>query len=75
MSLYVKLLLLFGVEGRGDERQGCLVADVPGDVEHSEIGAENVFLLSVEIDLETLDVLKRTEMRLTVFGNEVVVVF
>ena len=72
--MYVVGLLLFGREGGTQQGDGGLVCKVAGDAQRAEIGAEQVLLLAVEVDLEVLHVLHRTEVGLTVLGGEVVVV-
>ena len=74
LSLDVVLLLLLGVEGATEERNVRLVGDVAGDAQGAEVGEEAVFLVTIEIDTETLHVLLCSEGRLTVFRREVVMV-
>ncbi len=45
-----------------------------GDANSAEKGAEQILLLTVEIDLERLDICQCTKARLAVFGLEVVMV-
>ena len=74
LALNVVGLLLLGVEGRRQQFYCGGVAEVAGYGEGAEVGAEDVALLSVEVDLERLHVLHRAEVRLPVLGVEVVMV-
>ena len=74
MTLNVVGLLLLGVEGRCNELNGGGVREVPGDGEGAEVGTEDIFLLTVEVDLERLDVLHGAETGLAVLGFELVTV-
>ena len=63
------------MEGRGQQLDRRGVAKVAGNGEGAEKGAEHVFLLTVKVDAERLDVFHRSEARLTVLGRELVFVF
>ena len=75
LSLDVEGLLLLGVEGRCQQFQRGALVEFAGDGERAEIGAEDILLLTVKVDLERLHVLQRSEGGLAVGGLEVVVVF
>ena len=75
LSLGVVGLLFFGIKGRDEKRQTCLIGEIALDAEGTEQGAEDVFLLTVEIHSEGLDIVHSSEGCLTVGGNKVEVVF
>ena len=74
LSLDVVFLLFVGAERRSNKAQACVVGDVSGDVCRSEISAEHILLVAVEVDAERLYVFHRSELRFSVDGLEVVVV-
>ena len=74
LSLNVVGLLLFCVEGRCYERQRGLVGEMARYVERAEECAEDVFLLTVEIDAERLHALHRSKLCLAVRWLKVVMV-
>ena len=63
-----------GMKGGGDERERGLWTEAPGEGKGGEEGAEEVFLLSVEVDAEGAYVLHGSEACFAVGGCEVVVV-
>ena len=74
LSLYVVGFLLAVVEGRCGKADGTRLPQSAGCPNGAEERLELVFFLSVEIDLEALDVLQCAELRLAVGRLEVVVV-
>ena len=75
LSLDVVALLLFCPESRSEERDARLVVLEFMRYGHgTEIGAEEVLLLTVEINAETAHVLERSEPCLAVLGFEIIVV-
>ena len=74
LSLNVVGLLFASLECRAYERELRFLSEVASDAQRAEECAEEVFLFAVEIHLERLDILHRSEVCLSVFWLEVVVV-
>ena len=75
LPLYVVFFLLVGMECRCRKRYIGALAELTGYAQRTEIRAEQVFLASVKVNAEQLYVLHRTETRLAVFGEKVVMAF
>ena len=73
--MYVVGLLLLGVEGGGKEADAGLLGKYTTQPYRAEQRAEDILLLTVEVDLERLHVLHSAKRRLTVRRTEVIVVF
>ena len=72
--MYVVGLAFLGGESGEAEGEGAAAAELTGEGKGTEHGAEEVLLLTVEIDAEALDILHGAEVGLAVLGLEAVVV-
>ena len=71
LALYVVGFLLFCMEGGCQEFYLCGVAEGTGDTGGTKEGTEDIFFLTVEVDLKRLYIFHRTEGSLTVLGLEI----
>ena len=67
-------LFLLRVEGGCHEFYAGRIAELTGDTNGAEEGAEQILFLAVEIDLKRLDICQCAETCLAVFGVEIIVV-
>ena len=75
LSLDVITLLLLRCEGRSKEGKVGVSTQMACDRQRTKECSKEVTFLSIEIDTELLDVLKRSKVRFSVFWLKVITVF